>query len=96
MPVNLLAELVIRPFVEIVLYGLGYFTGQVVVAVFSLGRYSVESIIPPRRPRPKISRKQPASTAPPTVSADAATAIGLLAWAFIVVCAFLVWRVLSV
>lgn len=95
MPANLLTELVVRPVFEIVLYGLGYFTGQVVVPIMSLGRYSVEPIIQPRRPRPRLKRNQSICLAPFTVSADAATAIGLLVWVFIVACGFFVWRVVS-
>ncbi|MET7142570.1 hypothetical protein M3S04_12790 [Xanthomonas sp. PPL139] len=69
MPASLLTEVVLRPVLEIVLYGLCYVVGMIVVPAFSFGYYSVEPWSSKRRSK---SGRRGAYLAPRVVSAEAA------------------------
>lgn len=69
MPARLLTEIVLRPLLEIVLYGLCYVVGMIVVPAFSFGHYSVEKWSSKQR---RKSGKRSAYLAPRVVSADTA------------------------
>ena len=92
MPASLLTEILFRGLFEIVLYGLGYVIGLVVVPIFSLGYYRVESWDFKPRSRRKGTRS---NTGPRVVSADAATGVGLITLLVASVVAYLLWRTTS-
>ena len=92
MPASLLTEILFRGLFEIVFYGLGYLIGWVVVPVFSLGHFTVEPWDFKPRSRSKGRRGRPG---PRMVSADAATAIGLVTLVAACVLAYFVWRAAS-
>ncbi len=91
MPASLLTELIIRPLVEIMVHVVGYLTGIGVVSVFTLGRYSVEPLLPEQRPRPRIRKRGNAPLQPYVVSADDAVLIGFLFWAVVLGAGALIW-----
>jgi hypothetical protein len=96
MPGSVLAELILRPVFEIVLYFVGYLTGQVVVPAVTFGLYTVEPVSASgRRPRPRLKRKA-APIASRVVSADLAALVGLLSWAVALVIGYLLWRAAGV
>lgn len=92
MPASLLTEILFRGLVEIVLYGLGYVIGLVVVPVFSLGYYKVAPWDFQPRPRRKSPRLNPG---PRVVSADTATGIGIVALVIASVLVYFLWRAAS-
>jgi len=75
MPASLLTEILFRGLFQTVLYGLGYVTGLVVVAIFSFGYYKVAPWDFQPRPRRKSPRRNPD---PRVVSADTATVSWLI------------------
>ena len=89
MPASLLTEILFRGVFEIVLYGLGYAIGWVVVPLLSFGYYRVEPW--DFRPRSK-TRGRSRQRRPKQVSADAACAIGLATLAAVAVLACFGWR----
>ena len=92
MPVSALAEFILRPIFEIVFHVLGYWTGYVIVPIFSFGKYSVEPVFSRKR---KISGKRyraSNSSKSGELSADAAALIGLLFWAMLVLIPVLLWH----
>jgi hypothetical protein len=96
MPGSVVAELILRPIFEIVLYFVGYLTGQLVVPVVTLGAYTVEPVASTgRRPRPRLKRSTvPVATR--VVSPDLAALVGLLTWAFVLAAGYLLWRAAGV
>ncbi|WP_447938824.1 hypothetical protein [Pseudoxanthomonas mexicana] len=89
MPASLLTEILFRGVFEVILYGLGYVVGWLVVPIFSFGRYSVEPWdFKSRRKSGSHSRKR----RPKQVSADAACSIGLVTLAVASAIAYFVWR----
>jgi hypothetical protein len=96
MPGSVVAELILRPVFEIVLYFVGYLTGHVVVPVVTFGVYTVAPVAPTaRRPRPRLKRRA-APIAPRVVSPDLAALVGLLFWAFAIAIGYLLWRATGV
>lgn len=89
MPASLLTEILLRGIFEIILYGMGYLVGRVVVPIFSLGYYSVEPWDFSSRKKPK---NRPAHLLPKQISADAACGFGLATLALAATIAFLIWR----
>jgi hypothetical protein len=89
MPASFLTELVLRPLFEVVLYGVGYMVGVVVVPIFSLGMYTVESWDFQVRAK---ARKRSNPLAPRVVSADVATGIGLATLVAAALIGFFLWR----
>lgn len=89
MPASLLTEILFRGAIEVVLYGLGYAIGWVVVPVLSFGYYRVEpwDLKPRSRTRGRSGPRRPKQ-----VSADAACAIGLVALAAAVALGYFAWR----
>ena len=89
MPASLLTEILFRGAFEVVIYGLGYIIGWLVVPIFSFGYYSVE-------PWDFKSRKKSSShsrrTLPKQVSADAACGVGLATLAVGSAIVYFVWR----
>jgi len=81
MPASILGELILRPIFEVVLSVFGYLTGRVIVPLFTLGVYSVETVLPSKRPRPRLRRRKSPSPPPPrVVEAETAALFGLLFW----------------
>jgi len=95
MPLSPIAEFVLRPIFDVLFYGLGYLTGLILVPVCTLGTYSVESLVPSQRPRPKLRKRKRAKNAelpPRTVSADTATTIGIIFWGAVILAALFFWQ----
>ena len=90
MPASLLTEIIFRGAFEVVLYGLGYTIGWLLVPTFSFGYYTVEPWDFKSRKR-SSSHSKPSS--PKTISTDAACAIGFFALAVASTTAYFVWRV---
>jgi hypothetical protein len=92
MPASLLTEIIFRGAFEVVLYGLGYIIGWLLVPTLSFGQYTVE-------PWDFKSRKRSSSHSkllpPKTISADATCAIGFCALAVASTTAYFVWRATS-
>ncbi|MCI2245716.1 hypothetical protein L3067_13995 [Xanthomonas sp. PPL568] len=88
MPASLLTEVVLRPLFEIVLYGLCYVVGMIVVPAFSFGYYSVEPWSSKRRGK---SGRRSAYLAPRVISADAAAFWGALALVGLGLLAYALW-----
>ena len=92
MPASLITEILFRGLFETVFYGLGYVIGWLLIPIFSFGHYKVE----PWDFKPRSRNKGRGSKAGPgTVSADTATAVGLLTLAAAAVIAYFVWRAAS-
>ena len=89
MPASLLTEIIFRGAFEVVLYGLGYIIGRLVVPVFSFGYYSVEPWDFKHR---KTSKSHSGRPPPRNISADAACAIGFCTLAVASTTAYFVWR----
>ena len=89
MPASLLTEILFRGVFEVILYGLGYVVGWLVVPVFSFGRYSVEPWDFKTRRKSRIQSRKPL---PKQISADAACTIGLVTLAVAVAIAYFAWR----
>lgn len=89
MPASLLTEILFRGVIEVVLYGLGYAIGWVVVPVFSFGYYRVEAW--DRSPRAR-RRGRSGQRLARQVSADAACAVGLVTLAAAVAVGYFAWR----
>ena len=89
MPASLLTEILFRGAFEVVIYGLGYVIGWVVIPIFSFGYYSVEPWDFKSR---KKSRSHSRRSLPKHVSADAACGIGLVTLALASTLAYFVWR----
>ena len=89
MPASLLTEIIFRGAFEVVLYGLGYIIGRLVIPAFSFGYYSVEPWDFKRRKKSKSHSGRPL---PRNVSADAACVIGFCTLAVASTTAYLVWR----
>ena len=89
MPASLLTEILFRGAFEVVLYGLGYLVGRVVVPIFSLGYYSVEPWDFSARKKPRRRSRQ---LLPKQISADAACGVGLATLAVTGVIVYFVWR----
>lgn len=92
MPVSALAEFILRPIFEIVFHVLGYWTGYVIVSIFSFGRYTVEPILSRKRTRAGKRDKAVNSNKQGELPADAAALIGLLFWAMLVLIPVLLWH----
>ncbi|AJC46526.1 hypothetical protein [Xanthomonas sacchari] len=90
MPASLLTEVVLRPLFEIVLYGLCYLVGMLVVPALSLGYYSVE---PWSSKRPSKSGNRGAYLAARVVSADAAAFWGGFALVGLGLLGYALWEV---
>lgn len=89
MPASLLTEILFRGVFEVVLYGLGYVIGWLVVPTFTLGRYCVEPWDFKSRKKSKShSRRQH----PKQISADAACSIGLVTLAVALTAMYFIWR----
>ena len=88
MPASFLTEILFRGALEVVLYGLGYLIGWVVVPIFSLGYYSVEPWDFSSRKKPKKISTQ---VLPKQLSADATCGIGLVTLAVAASITFLMW-----
>ena len=92
MPGSVVAELIIRPVFEFVLYAVGYLTGYVVVPAATFGFFTVEPVASgSRRPRPRL-RSAKASPSPRVVSADVAALVGILFWVLAVAIGYLLSR----
>ncbi|MCW0436135.1 MULTISPECIES: hypothetical protein [Xanthomonas] len=89
MPASLLTEIVLRPLLEIFLYGLCYVVGMIVVPTFSFGYYSVEPWSSKRRSK---SGKRSAYLAPRVVSADAAAFWGGFALVGVGLLGYALWQ----
>lgn len=87
MPASLLTELVIRPLFEVVLYGVGYVIGVMVVPALSFGRYTVEPWDFKKR-----TKKRHGPLAPRVVSADVAVGVGLATLFVAVLIGYFIWR----
>ena len=91
MPLSPIAEFLLQPLFEVILYVFGYLTGYVVVPVISLGTYRVEKLDENQRPRPRLGKR---SNSPPDskmLSADAGTAIGIVTWFVFAIAIYLLW-----
>ena len=88
MPASLLTEIIFRGAFEVVLYGLGYIIGRLVIPAFSFGYYSVEPWDFKRRKKSKSHSGRPL---PRNVSADAACVIGFCTLAVVSTTAYFVW-----
>ncbi len=91
-PGSALAELILWPILELILYVAGYLTGYVVVPIVTLGRYQVEPFVVQGRKRYGKSRKYSFARKANVVSDDAATLIGLLFWVAVTATIYLIWR----
>ena len=89
MPASLLTEILLRGAFEVVLYGLGYVVGWLIIPVLSFGYYSVEPWDFKSR---KKSRSHSRRTLPKHVSADAACGVGLVTLAVASAIVYFVWR----
>ena len=92
MPASLLTEIIFRGAFEVVLYGLGYIIGRLLVPIFSFGYYAVAPWDFKNR---KVSSSHPKLSPPKTISADTACAIGFCALAAASTTAYFVWRAAS-
>jgi glycerol uptake facilitator-like aquaporin len=92
MPGSVVAELILRPIVELVLYVFGYLTGYVVVPAVTFGLYSVEHLVSgSRRLRPRLKSAK-ASLGSHVVSADVAALVGICFWVLVITGGYLLWR----
>jgi hypothetical protein len=91
MPLGIVVEVVIQVVAEVVLNGVCYLTGSVVVPAFTLGRWTVAPIDRSVRHRPRLPAHRATGTRNREVSADAAVFFGLLFWAVVGIIGLLVW-----
>jgi len=94
MPASILGELILRPLFEVVLSVFGYLTGRVIVPLFTLGVYSVETVLPSKRPRPRPRLRRRNSSPPPArvVEAETAALFGLLFWFGVLAAGYFIWQ----
>jgi hypothetical protein len=78
MPLEFVAEVLLRFVFEIVFYVLGYATGWLLIPVFSFGRYTAEPLSPPRRGQRRGRSRAPKG--PRQVSIEFTALIGILFW----------------
>ena len=89
MPANFLTEIVFRGVLEVVLYGVFYVVGWLVIPVFTLGQYRAAPW--DFRSRGKSGRGS-AHRSPRQVSADTTCFIGLVTLVVAATIAYFTWR----
>lgn len=83
MPLELVVEVLFRFLLEAIVYALGYGTGWLIIPALSLGYCTVEPLSPPRRGTRRIRAR--GLRRPREVSAEAATAVGIVFWVVVAV-----------
>lgn len=83
-------ELVLTPFVELLLYGVGYATAWLLVPVFTFGHVTVEPNTSGRKLKPRRGRIQRISPGRYVMTAELGSMVGVLFWIVVVVAFFLV------
>ena len=83
MPGSFIGEVILQPIAELVLQVIGYFTGQVVVPVFSLGYPSVEPAPKGVSVYPKWHGFHRASDGSIVVDAEMGALLGLVFWVLV-------------
>jgi hypothetical protein len=92
MPASALAEFILWPIFELIMYVVGYLTGYVVVPVFTLGRYRVAPFVSRRPNRYGKGRKRSLLSQVNVISDEAAMYIGLVFWAVVIAAGYFIWR----
>ena len=92
MPSSVIAELLVQPIIEFVLYFVGYNTGRVVVPILTLGACSVESVPPSNRGARIKATSAITPSASRVLSFHVAAFLGICFWLAIFAIGYLLWR----
>jgi hypothetical protein len=80
MPGSIIGELILQPIAEALLQFVGYFTGRIIVPVFSFGRAYVEPAPKGVRVRPKWHGFNRGSDGHIVVDCEMGAVLGLIFW----------------
>lgn len=92
MPGSVIAEVLVQPIIEFVLYFVGYNTSRVAVPILTLGAWSVESVAPSNRAARIRAKSSLAPSSFRVLSFHVAALVGICLWVAVFAIGYLLWR----